>query len=261
MRKKNFIMFGLALLSVLGFSSCMNGSNDSTGTAYVFLEVDKYMDYVSYTDPSGLKILPSPTPTTDPTSKLIFAYMEYDSNAVTEGMKQLQVTNFAYSNLTEIEDVYSAPTESTVTCAVSAAGAIWGSGDRKNKYCILPMTFYVKENKADELNKHRFVAYADGANDFSDGVLTIHLRHTVEGLEGFVPEGTTAGSVFTTAVPCNMFFNLRNLLSSVTNGEGNAVDVKKIKIAYQDAKSANVEVIAPDADRVEAVTNEIALTE
>lgn len=253
MRKTNFMVLALAILSMVGFTSCLNNNGNQSSSAYAFLEVESYMGSVSYYDASGIRVIPSTKPTVDPTSKLIFAYMEYNSEDLNETKKTLTVSNFQYSNMTSIATGYEAPASSTVSCSVTSAPMIWG----ENKYCIIPISFYLKDSTADELKKHNFIVYADAEKDLSsDGVLTIHLRQTIEDLSTSVPNGTPANQVYTTAGTNTMFFSLTQF-ASMSNADG--VTPKKIKIAYQAPASSSVEVIAPDAEKDETLTNETSL--
>ncbi len=253
MKKMKFFALGLALLSMVGFTSCLNSNDTGSRSMYAYLEVNNYLGVVTYTDVSGVQIIPSTTPTTTPTSKLIYAYMEYDQSSVSTNMTSLKVNNFNYANLTEAT-AGEQPSLSGVTCLLGSSPAVYG----KNKYLIFPITFNMKASsetdQATELNSHKFYAYANPETDLQGDVLTIHLRQTIDGLDSSL-DGKSIGQVYTNSKTLIMYFSLTQF-AQMSNSNGTAPT--KIRLAYQQSSSA--EAIAPDAtDQKESYSSEVSL--
>lgn len=249
-----FYALGLALLSMVGFTSCLNSNDTGSRSMYAYLEVSNYLGVVTYTDVSGVQIIPSTTPTTTPTSKLIYAYMEYDQSNVSTNMTSLKVNNFNYANLTEAVVGGQAPSQPGVTCLLNSSPAVYG----KNKYLIFPITFNMKAStetdQATELKSHQFYAYADPETDLQGEVLTIHLRQVIDDLDSSLGD-KSIGQVYTNSKTLIMYFSL-NQFAQMSNSTGSTPS--KIRLAYQ--QSSTAEAIASDAaDQKESYSSEVSL--
>lgn len=252
MKKMKFAALALALVSMVGLSSCLNGSGDNVNTVSGFMKVNKTYGTIYFTAPdSDIKFVPATTLNLTSNSALAYVYGEYNSDEVSATTKQISLSNVQCQPLQEIS-VGDEQSERLVSCELTdaTAGTVWGSA---NKYFIVAMYYYVQLSSTGqveeaELNKHRFYAYADPSEDLKDGILTVHLRHTIDGLS---LGDKKIEDVYTQRAGAYLYFDL-SLFASMTGDDGKAVS--KIKIAYQ--KTSTV-TLNPTVD--ETLSNEFAL--
>lgn len=256
MKKLKTLTLGLALLSMMGLSSCLNSSNDGTSSLYSFLKVVNVYGSVYFTDAGGTRVQPATSLTTNPTSELVYAYMEYNTADLTEGASSITVSNFQYANLPQAQVAYVAPTEPGITCSLTSdACMVWGD----NEYFIFSATYYIKSvtssEQTAELAKHQFYVYTNPETDMSGNTLTVHLRQVVPDLSTEL-DGKELRNVYTQSCQNVVFFRLKDLLTDV-NSSG--YTPTKIRIAYQQASSVPEEVAVDAEDQKEAYTNEVSL--
>lgn len=252
MKKMKFAALAFALVSMLGLSSCLNGNGDNTGYVRSIMKVNSTFGSVYFTAPgSDVKYVPATEVKLTSNSALAWVYGEYNSDQITTETKQVSLANVQYDPLQEI-NVGDEESQQLVSCEMTDAtgGAVWGPN---NEYFIVALYYNVQLSSAGqveeaELKKHRFYVYADPAEDLKDGVLTVHLRHTIDGLS---LGDKKIEEVYTQRVGAYLYFDL----SWFTNMSGNdGKSVSKIKVAYQ--KTTTV-ALNPTVD--ETLSNEFAL--
>lgn len=69
MKKQKLAVIFAALLTMVGFSSCLNSEDDGISEYYGYLEVNSGWG-VTFSTPDGLEFVPNKTITTTPSSRL-----------------------------------------------------------------------------------------------------------------------------------------------------------------------------------------------
>lgn len=229
-----FAALALALISMVGLSSCLDGSGNSTGTVYSIMKVNQTYGSVYFTTPgSDVKYVPSNALNLTTNSALAWVYGEYNSDEISATSKQIPLANVKCDPLKEIS-VGDEASNQLVSCEIpddvvtDQKVMFWGT---TNDYCVVAMYYYVQlangKLETTEINKHNFYVYANPEEDLKDGVLTVHLRHTINGLS---LGDKDIKDVYTSRVGSYMYFNM-NYFKHLTGTDGKGVS--KIKIAYQ----------------------------
>lgn len=205
MKKQKWAVIFAALLTMVGFSSCLDSSDDGVRTLEDYAEVNSSsFGGVSFTSMYGWVCVPNKTVTSTPESKLAYIAYQYnnaDMQAITSTSTNLPVT--LLQDPIYLKDLgYPSSTLPLTTETVSLyslgdnSGFVWG----KNKYLILAPSYILKkgtttENLKTELtNHHLSVYYLPEDDNVTNNTLTLHLRYKITGVESSTVDGTTTGN-------------------------------------------------------------------
>lgn len=269
MKKQKLAVVFAALLTLVGFSSCLNSEDDGVRTVYDYVEVNtSSFGGLSFTSMYGWVCVPNKTVTSSPESKLAYIAYQYnntDMQALTSTSTNLPVT--LLSDPVYLKDLgYPSSTLPLTTETVSVysfgekAGLVWG----KNKYLILAPTYLLKtgtttSNLNTELaNHHLSVYYVPEEDDVDAKTLTLHLRYKITGV-GYssAEENSDANESWAANYSTEYrytdysYINLEYLLSQYKGVHGS--DPEKIAVEYECSnKSTALPTVANK--RVETVT-------
>lgn len=185
MKKQKLAVVFAALLTMVGFSSCLKDDGISQSVGY--FEVNSELGSVTFSDVLGLKLVPNQVITTSSNSKLAYIYYQYNDADYTADTKNLPITlleNPVF--LTDLGSISSMlPDENeTVSLYSLGDGGVWGY----NKYLILAPAIYLKkgttiENLSTELANHRLnLYYLPDEDDENSNTLKLYLRYEIAGV-------------------------------------------------------------------------------
>lgn len=200
MKKQKLAVVFAALLTMVGFSSCLNSEDDGIREWGGYFEVNNTYGSVNFVDPTGIQLVPNKTIIDAPASSAL-AYINYqykdDDMAQIEQTKKLPVTLLQDPvYLKRLDCLTTTLPEETKTVSVYSLGErdalVWGN----NKYLILAPTILLKkgttsENLSTELLNHRLTLYylsAEGDEDAN--TLKLYLRYEISGIGGSSTEET-----------------------------------------------------------------------
>ena len=200
MKKQKLAVVFAALLTMVGFSSCLNSEDDGIREWGGYFEVNNTYGSVNFVDPTGIQLVPNKTIIDAPASSAL-AYINYqykdDDMAQIEQTKKLPVTLLQDPvYLKRLDCLTTTLPEETKTVSIYSLGErdalVWGN----NKYLILAPTILLKkgttsENLSTELLNHRLTLYylsAEGDEDAN--TLKLYLRYEISGIGGSSTEET-----------------------------------------------------------------------
>lgn len=205
MKKQRWAVIFTALLTMVGFSSCLNSSDNGIRTLEDYAEVSSSsFGGISFTSMYGWVCVPNRTVTSAPESKLAYIAYQYDNagmQAITSTSTNLPIT--LLQDPIYLKDLgYPSSTLPLATETVSLyslgdnSGFVWG----KNKYLILAPRYILKkgtttENLKTELtNHHLSVYYLSEDDNVTNNTLTLHLRYKITDVESSTVDETTTGN-------------------------------------------------------------------
>ena len=200
MKKQKLAVVFAALLTMVGFSSCLNSEDDGIREWGGYFEVNNTYGSVNFVDPTGIQLVPNKTIIDAPASSAL-AYINYqykdDDMDQIEQTKKLPVTLLQDPvYLKRLDCLTTTLPEETKTVSIYSLGErdalVWGN----NKYLILAPTILLKkgrtsENLSTELLNHRLTLYylsAEGDEDAN--TLKLYLRYEISGIGGSSTEET-----------------------------------------------------------------------
>lgn len=195
MKKQKLAVVFTALLTMVGFSSCLNSEDDGITEIVDYAEVStSSFGSVSFNSMYGWVCVPDKSLTTTPESQLAYIayrYEDADLQSITSGTsdsKNLSVTLLQDPvYLKRLDCLTTTLPEETKTVSIYSLGEdalVWGN----NKYLILAPTIFLKkgttsENLSTELLNHRLTLYylsAEGDEDAN--TLKLYLRYEISGI-------------------------------------------------------------------------------
>lgn len=187
MKKTRLAVFFAALISVLGLTSCLNGSNDGSGVGQAWVKVSGVAGFYTFKTADGYTInLTNPgSLTSDLGADYAYLIYQYDETSLVESSKEMNValtgcmpikTADAYMSVEQMDSVYANAPVSSVS--EQTGPLFW---DKENVF--IPISYFITQTSDDtskntELNKHRFQIYYD-INGGADNELILKLRHNV----------------------------------------------------------------------------------
>lgn len=188
MKKFKLGVLAMALVSMLGFTSCLDGGNTSTtGGGYEIVKVNNFIGLHTFTTQYGVTLTPlnSSQVETWPTTTFAYIGFTYEQEGVTE--KGIDITLFGMQRILDGRVVPNAPTETDANAGISSLSSSSNSqfvyGFYQLNDLFLYMTFYRREvdkdDILDELDTHQFSLYYDPAKDFTSSSMTLYLRHNI----------------------------------------------------------------------------------
>lgn len=243
MKKQKLAVIFAALLTMAGFSSCLNSEDDGISEYYGCLEVNSGWGNVTFSTPDGLEFVPNKSITTTSSSKLAFVYCQYNDVDLTAETEKLPVTLLndpVYLNdLGYAESIL--PDETSTVSLYSLGengGGVWGY----NKYLVLTPTYWLKkgttgENLSSELvNHHLKVYYVPEEDNVTAKTLKLYLRYQITGIDNsFAEEGAGASetwaSDYTVKHSDAVYVSLSALLAQYENTHGEKPE--KLEVDYE----------------------------
>lgn len=242
MKKQKLAVIFAALLTMAGFSSCLNSEDDGISEYYGYLEVNSGWG-VTFSTPDGLEFVPNKTITTTPSSRLAFVYCQYNDVDLTAETKKLPVT--LLRDPVYLKDLgYAESTLPDVTSTVSLyslgenGGGIWGY----NKYLVLTPAYFLKKGTTDEnlstelVNHNLKVYYVPAEDNVTTKTLKLYLRYQLTGIDdSSTEEGAETSeawaSDYTVKYSDAVYVSLSSLLAQYENAHGEKPE--KLEVDYE----------------------------
>lgn len=243
MKKQKLAVIFAALLTMAGFSSCLNSEDDGISEYYGYLEVNSGWGNVTFSTPDGLQFVPNKTVTTTASSKLAFVYCQYNDVDLTAETKKLPVT--LLRDPVYLKDLgYAESTLPDVTSTVSLyslgenGGGIWGY----NKYLVLTPAYFLKKGTTDEnlstelVNHNLKVYYVPAEDNVTTKTLKLYLRYQLTGIDdSSTEEGAETSEAwandYTVKYSDRVYVSLSSLLAQYENAHGEKPE--KLEVDYE----------------------------
>ena len=243
MKKQKLAVIFAALLTMAGFSSCLNSEDDGISEYYGYLEVNSGWGNVTFSTPDGLQFVPNKTVTTTASSKLAFVYCQYNDVDLTAETKKLPVT--LLRDPVYLKDLgYAESTLPDVTSTVSLyslgenGGGVWGY----NKYLVLIPAYFLKkgttdENLSTELGNHNLkVYYVPAEDNVTTKTLKLYLRYQLTGIDdSSTEEGAETSEAWANDYKVKysdaVYVSLSSLLAQYENAHGEKPE--KLEVDYE----------------------------
>lgn len=242
MKKQKLAVISAALLTMVGFSSCLNSEDDGISEYYGYLEVNSGWGNVTFSTPDGLEFVPNRSITTTSSSKLAFVYCQYNDVDLTAETEKLPVT--LLNDPVYLNDLGSAesilPDETSTVSLYSLGengGGVWGY----NKYLVLTPVYLLKKGTTDEnlstelVNHHLNVYYVPEKDNVNTNTLKLYLRYQITGIENSSTDETGASetwaSDYTVKYSDAVYVSLSSLLAQYENAHGEKPE--KLEVEYE----------------------------
>lgn len=243
MKKQKLAVIFAALLTMAGFSSCLNSEDDGISEYYGYLEVNSGLGNVTFSTPDGLQFVPNKTVTTTASSKLAFVYCQYNDVDLTAETKKLPVT--LLRDPVYLKDLgYAESTLPDVTSTVSLyslgenGGGIWGY----NKYLVLTPAYFLKKGTTDEnlstelVNHNLKVYYVPAEDNVTTKTLKLYLRYQLTGIDdSSTEEGAETSEAWANDYKVKysdaVYVSLSSLLAQYENAHGEKPE--KLEVDYE----------------------------
>lgn len=242
MKKQKLAVIFAALLTMVGFSSCLNSEDDGISEYYGYLEVNSGWGNVTFSTPDGLEFVPNKTIATTPSSKLAFIYCRYNDVDLTAETEKLPVTLLSDPvYLNDLGDAESTLPDVTSTVSLYSlgenGGGVWGY----NKYLVLTPAYLLKkgttnENLSTELvNHHLNVYYVPEEDNVTTKTLKLYLRYQITGIDNSSTEETGASETwagdYILKYSDAVYVRLSSLLAQYENTHGEKPE--KLEVEYE----------------------------
>lgn len=243
MKKQKLAVIFAALLTMAGFSSCLNSEDDGISEYYGYLEVNSGWGNVTFSTPDGLQFVPNKTVTTTASSKLAFVYCQYNDVDLTAETKKLPVT--LLRDPVYLKDLgYAESTLPDVTSTVSLyslgenGGGVWGY----NKYLVLTPAYFLKKGTTDEnlstelVNHNLKVYYVPAEDNVTTKTLKLYLRYQLTGIDdSSTEEGAETSEAWANDYKVKysdaVYVSLSSLLAQYENAHGEKPE--KLEVDYE----------------------------
>lgn len=255
MKKQKLAVVFAALLTMVGFSSCLNSEDDGITEIVDYAEVStSSFGSVSFNSMYGWVCVPDKSLTTTPESQLAYIayrYEDADLQSITSGTsdsKNLSVTLLQDPvYLKRLDCLTTTLPEETKTVSIYSLGEdalVWGN----NKYLILAPTIFLKkgttsENLSTELLNHRLTLYylsAEGDEDAN--TLKLYLRYEISGIGESSTEETddkeSWASDYNIQYTNVSYVNLQPIISMYKSTHSGS-DPEKVTVEYEYNNSAS----------------------
>ena len=256
MKKQKLAVVFAALLTMVGFSSCLNSEDDGITEIVDYVEVStSTFGSASFNSMYGWVCVPNKSLTTTPKSQMAYIAYRYEDADLqsimsgTSSSKNLPVT--LLQDPVYLQDLGYPSTilpEETKTVSIYSLGErdalVWGN----NKYLILAPTIFLKkgttsENLSTELLNHRLTLYylsAEGDEDAN--TLKLYLRYEISGIGGSstdeADDKESWASDYTIQYPRLSYVNLQPIISMYKSTHSGS-DPEKVTVEYEYNNSAS----------------------
>lgn len=256
MKKQKLAVVFAALLTMVGFSSCLNSEDDGITEIGDYAEVStSTFGSTSFNSMYGWVCVPDKSLTTMPESELaqiFYRYEDADLQSIMSGTstsKNLPVTLLQDPiYLKRLDCSTTTLPEETKTVSIYSLGErdalVWGN----NKYLILAPTIFLKkgttsENLSTELLNHRLTLYylsAEGDEDAN--TLKLYLRYEISGIGESSTEETddkeSWASDYNIQYTNVSYVNLQPIISMYKSTHSGS-DPEKVTVEYEYNNSAS----------------------
>lgn len=261
MKKFKFGVLAMALVSMLGFTSCLDSGDPGPNQRYMCLRAKSGLfGGVTFEDPSGFEYIPSNSMSLSaPTSQLALVYFTYEAETLTQESKSVDVTLLqdpAYLNIygalntsvpasSETVSIYNLPTNNAF---------IWGY----NEYLVLSPLYYLKNGTTssdlkEELANHKLTVYYDSSEEVTNKTLPLHLRYQITGIDGTDEDwGTDYNNVGYTDYA---YINLKSFVSQYKAVHGE--EPEKVSIEFEKFGNTSIPTMNPDKKMSQVITLEM----
>lgn len=240
MKKFKLGVLAMALVSMLGFTSCLDGGETSTtGGGYEIVKVNNFMGLHTFTTQYGVTLTPLNTSQVEtwPTTEFAYIGFTYEQEGVTEN--GIDVTLFGMQRIPDGRVIPNAPTEADANAGIYSLSSTSNSqfvyGFYQLNDLFLYMSFYIRnveqDDMLDEIDTHQFSLYYDPAEDFTSSSMTLYLRHNVTNM--------AEDDQFRTLVEDWRHFDLSPALSSYKAAYGK--EPTNIIISYEQSTDGSYE--------------------
>lgn len=182
-KKKLYLMCLTAVLASLSVCSCLNDSDNDKVQVQTFVQVNTYDLPVSFTNSVGVKLIPNQTITVPDNKEMALINYQYDKSTVPANATSITITllenpyYFTKSPISSAEETGNAP-------FVTLEPYNFRGGFFNKTILVLPISFkykrYADEKELEEeIQRHTFAMTYDHETGFKDGVLTLHLHHSI----------------------------------------------------------------------------------
>lgn len=243
MKKQKLAVIFAALLTMVGFSSCLNGENDPTVYPQELMKVNGIAGYYTFTSAYGYTITPLNMSALSDLSLGSYAIVQYSyDSSLLEWNESKDVTIQNVVGIKEGGTVSQAPGDNAGNAPLYAISSSMAQPMYFDKYNLfIPVTYYYKSSsdKDDlqaELNSHSFVLYYN-SNDTEaiDGKLLLRLRHKVTDTEA---KREDYGTEY-------RHFDITNILSAYSSVHGASMP-EKIVIEFEKSQSSSYDKVASE---------------
>lgn len=253
MKKQKLAVVFAALLTMVGFSSCLNSEDDGITKIVDYAEVST-STYGSFNSMYGWVCVPDGALTTAPESQMAYIAYQYedaDLQSIMSGTstsKNLPVTLLQDPvYLKRLDCSVTSLPEETKTVSIYPLGErdalVWGN----NKYLILGPTIFLKkgttsENLSTELANHRLsLYYLSSEDDETAKTLKLYLRYEIAGVGGTTTEETgdkeNWASDYSTLYTRISYVNLQSIISMYKSAH-NGKEPEKVTVEYEYTNSS-----------------------
>ena len=256
MKKQKLAVVFAALLTMVGFSSCLNSEDDGITEIPDYAEVNmSSFGSVSFNSMYGWVCVPDKSLTTMPESELAqicYRYEDADLQSIMSGTstsKNLPVTLLQDPvYLKRLDCSTTTLPEETKTVSIYSLGErdalVWGN----NKYLILRPTIFLKkgttsENLSTELANHSLrLYYLSSEDDEAAKTLKLYLRYEISGIGGSstdeADDKESWASDYTIQYPRLSYVNLQPIISMYKSTHSGS-DPEKVTVEYEYNNSAS----------------------
>lgn len=250
MKKQKLAVVFAALLTMVGFSSCLNGETDPTVSPQEFMKVNGGVGYYSFTSSLGYTITPANmSALKDVQLSTSYAYViySYDSSLMEWNEDKSATINTAVGirdgwamPRATVEEDGNAPILSLQNNIGLISYFYPAYYDKYNLF--IPITYYYdsSEESGEDIGTHSFALYYDSEEASDKGTLLMHLRHKVIN-PAIKREKTNTESVH---------FNIAAVLSAYTAKTGISMP-DKIVIEYEESQTSSYDNTTSDKLEIE----------
>ena len=242
MKKFKLSVWVMALVSMLGFTSCLDGgepSNIAGGSNGEFVKLNNYLGLHTFTTQFGAKLNPlnASQVTTWPTTPFAFISYTYEKQEMTGS--EVDITLAGLGPVFEGRVLPTTPTETDANAGIysltspSSPQFVYGFYQLNDMF--LCVNFYLRDvdndETLDEIAAHQFTLHYNPAEDFDGSSMTLYLRHKVTDIAD--------DDKFSELTACWQHFDLSAALSSYKatyNKEPN-----RIIISYEQSTDGSYE--------------------
>ncbi|ERI84174.1 hypothetical protein HMPREF1981_02483 [Bacteroides pyogenes F0041] len=184
MRKmKLYLMCLTTVLISLSVCSCLSDGDNDKVQVQTFVQVNAHDLPVSFTNSIGVKLIPNQAITVPESKEMALINYQYDKTTVSANATSINITlldnpyYFTKSPISLDGEPGNAP-------FVTLEPHGFRGGFFNKEILILPISFkykrYSEEKELkEEIKRHTFAMMYDNEKGFKDGILTLHLHHTI----------------------------------------------------------------------------------
>ncbi len=252
MKKMKWAALLAAVMTTVGFTSCLDGENSTTAQGAPILKVESgYMGVDTYfVDQAGVKYRPEKMIVPDVKGREFAQVpLQYDTSLYNEQDNSFNITMLGDPLYLTKYDVRTQSEEQKLSNTVSfniiddmhnGKGAVW---DKKNQYLLLPISYPIpndvntKDKLTEELKKHHLHFYTKEGKELSkDKELLLYASYTIDGIEENKEDEFQQKYGGANAEWC--YLDIRNI--------SQIKEAKKIKVIYDKTKLFNRPAVKPE---------------